>query len=91
MIKTIGNWYYIPVVLSREEVDRIIARLDEPYMLVVKLLYGCGLRLFECLQLRVHPSSTVCPSISSLFLNKNNMLTEKPKAVVVARPCLISG
>ena len=44
---------YIPVVLSREEVDRIIARLDAPYTLVVKLLYGCGLRLFECLQLRV--------------------------------------
>ena len=44
---------YIPVVLSREEVDRIIARLDAPYALVVKLLYGCGLRLFECLQLRV--------------------------------------
>lgn len=44
---------YIPVVLSREEVDRIIARLDQPYALVAKLLYGCGLRLFECLQLRV--------------------------------------
>lgn len=44
---------YIPVVLSREEVDRIIARLDAPYDLVAKLLYGCGLRLFECLQLRV--------------------------------------
>ncbi len=44
---------YIPVVLSREEIDRIIARLDKPYALVVKLLYGCGLRLFECLQLRV--------------------------------------
>ena len=44
---------YIPVVLSREEVDRIIARLDQPYALVVQLLYGCGLRLFECLQLRI--------------------------------------
>ncbi|MDG4554283.1 MAG: integron integrase [Candidatus Competibacter sp.] len=44
---------YIPVVLSREEVDRIIARLDAPYALVAKLLYGCGLRLFECLKLRV--------------------------------------
>jgi len=44
---------YIPVVLSREEVDRIITRLDEPYALVAKLLYGCGLRLFQCLQLRV--------------------------------------
>ncbi len=44
---------YIPVVLSRDEVDRIIARIDAPYALVAKLLYGCGLRLFECLQLRV--------------------------------------
>ncbi|MER2530313.1 MAG: integron integrase, partial [Candidatus Competibacter sp.] len=43
----------IPVVLSREEVDRIVARLDARYVLVAKLLYGCGLRLFECLKLRV--------------------------------------
>ena len=28
--------------------------LKPPYALVVKLLYGCGLRLFECLGLRVH-------------------------------------
>jgi len=44
---------YIPVVLSREEVHRVIGRLDYPYDLVAKLLYGCGLRLFECLKLRV--------------------------------------
>jgi len=44
---------YIPVVLSREEVDRVIRQLEEPYDLVAKLLYGCGLRLFEGLQLRV--------------------------------------
>ncbi|HJW27728.1 MAG TPA: phage integrase N-terminal SAM-like domain-containing protein, partial [Saprospiraceae bacterium] len=44
---------YIPVVLSQEEVHRVIRRLDYPYDLVAKLLYGCGLRLFECLKLRV--------------------------------------
>ena len=44
---------YIPVVLSREEIDRIIQHLAHPYDLVAKLLYGCGLRLFECLQLRI--------------------------------------
>lgn len=44
---------YIPVVLSRAEVDRVIRCLAPPYDLVVKLLYGCGLRLFECLKLRV--------------------------------------
>jgi integron integrase len=45
---------YIPVVLSREEVETILKHLAPPYDLVVKLLYGCGLRLFECLGLRVH-------------------------------------
>ncbi|MBU1106277.1 MAG: integron integrase [Candidatus Riflebacteria bacterium] len=44
---------YIPVVLSREEVDQIISKMRQPYSLVVKLLYGCGLRLFEALNLRV--------------------------------------
>ncbi len=44
---------YIPVVLTRKEVDAVIGRLAPPYDLVVKLLYGCGLRLFECLKLRV--------------------------------------
>ncbi len=45
---------YIPVVLSREEIDLVLKHLVPPYDLVVKLLYGCGLRLFECLGLRVH-------------------------------------
>ncbi|MEJ2388337.1 MAG: integron integrase, partial [Chromatiaceae bacterium] len=44
---------YIPVVLSRREVDQLLAALSYPYDLVARLLYGCGLRLFECLQLRV--------------------------------------
>jgi integron integrase len=44
---------YIPVVLSREEIDSIVQYLYHPYRLIVKLLFGCGLRLFECLQLRV--------------------------------------
>jgi integron integrase len=48
---------YIPVVLSREEVDRLIAHLPVPCARVAKLLYGCGLRLFECLKLRVQDVS----------------------------------
>ena len=45
---------YIPVVLSREEIEEILSHLAPPFDLVVKMLYGCGLRLFECLNLRVH-------------------------------------
>ncbi len=44
---------YIPAVLSREEVDAIITLLRYPHNLVAKLLYGCGLRLSECIRLRV--------------------------------------
>ncbi|PXF53768.1 MAG: integron integrase [Deltaproteobacteria bacterium] len=44
---------YIPVVLSREDVDAIFGHLSYPYDLVAKLLYGCGLRLSECLNLRI--------------------------------------
>ena len=44
---------YVPTVLSREEIDAILLHLYHPYRLIVQLLFGCGLRLFECLQLRV--------------------------------------
>ncbi len=42
-----------PVVLTREEVRRVLARLDGVQWLVANLLYGSGLRIVECLQLRV--------------------------------------
>ncbi len=45
---------YIPVVLSREEIDAVISKLSYPFGLIAKLLYGCGLRLFECMQLRIN-------------------------------------
>lgn len=44
---------YIPVVLSAAEVEAVVAKAPYPYGLVIGLLYGCGLRLFECLNLRV--------------------------------------
>jgi len=44
---------YIPVVLSRKEIDAIVSNLAYPFDLIAKLLYGCGLRLFECMSLRV--------------------------------------
>jgi len=45
---------YIPVVLSRPEIDAITKNLSYPYDLVAKLLYGCGLRLSECMNLRIN-------------------------------------
>jgi integron integrase len=45
---------YIPVVLSREEIDCVLALLKHPYRLIISLMYGSGLRISECLSLRVH-------------------------------------
>ena len=42
-----------PVVLSQREVGLIIEQLDGTWSLIAQLLYGSGLRLNECLSLRV--------------------------------------
>jgi integron integrase len=43
----------VPVVMSREEVSRVIAVMNGTPQIVVKMLYGCGLRIAEALRLRV--------------------------------------
>jgi integron integrase len=44
----------VPVVLTPEEVKQVIAGMAGAPQLVVKLIYGGGLRLMEALRLRVH-------------------------------------
>jgi integron integrase len=44
---------HLPTVLSREEVQRLLGRMTGEYSLMAGLLYGAGLRLMECLRLRV--------------------------------------
>ncbi len=44
---------YLPVVLTRREVDAVLAQLSGQNHLMASLLYGAGLRLNECLRLRV--------------------------------------
>jgi integron integrase len=43
----------LPTVLTRQEVKSIFGCLDSSDWLMAMLLYGAGLRLMECLQLRV--------------------------------------
>src|SRR3989337_2602415 len=43
----------LPVVLTKEEVGRLLACLDGAPWLMSMLLYGAGLRLMECCRLRV--------------------------------------
>jgi integron integrase len=43
----------MPVVLTREEVNAVLARMDGVLGLMAGLLYGSGLRLMECVRLRI--------------------------------------
>jgi integron integrase len=43
----------LPVVLTRDEVKAVLDQLDGECWLMASLLYGGGLRLMECLRLRV--------------------------------------
>lgn len=43
----------LPVVLSRREVDAVLAGCREPWRLVAELMYGCGMRVSEATRLRI--------------------------------------
>lgn len=43
----------VPVVLTRDEVRAVLAELPSTSWLIISILYGSGLRLMECLELRV--------------------------------------
>ncbi len=43
----------VPVVLSREEVSRVLSALSGQHKLIAQVLYGSGMRLSECLRMRL--------------------------------------
>lgn len=43
----------LPTILTKEEVQQVIAQFTDVHRLIVQLLYGSGLRLMECMRLRV--------------------------------------
>lgn len=43
----------LPVVLTRQEVRRVLAEMSGVHGLMTRLLYGTGMRLMECVRLRV--------------------------------------
>ncbi len=45
--------FRLPVVLDDREIPALFSPLTGRYLLMAKIMYGCGLRLSECLSLRV--------------------------------------
>ena len=74
---------YVPVVLSRGEVDEVLGSLEGPYRLVGKLLYGCGLRLTECLELRVQ-----CLNLDAMLLTVHDGKGQKDRTVPLPKRVL---
>lgn len=73
---------YVPTVLSREEIDAILGQLSYPFDLVVKLLFGCGLRQFECLQLRVRDFNFDAGKLTIHGKGKKDRTVPIPEAVL---------
>ena len=57
---------HLPVVLTKDEVKKIFENLDGIALMISKLLYGLGLRLGECLSLRVKDVDLELRTISVL-------------------------
>jgi integrase len=47
----------LPVVLTRDEVRRILGKMNGTNRIIATLLYGSGMRLLECLRLHTGLSS----------------------------------
>jgi integron integrase len=43
----------MPTVLSKAEAQRLLPCVEQPYQLMINLLYGSGLRVSECVRIRV--------------------------------------
>lgn len=60
---------YLPIVLSEQEVSRVLSLLEGVPWLVASLLYGSGLRLLEALRLRVQ----------DVMLSRNQLMVRHAK------------
>jgi integron integrase len=76
----------LPVVMTREEVKAILANLTGDKWLMASLMYGAGLRLMECLRLRVQDIDFACSEIHVLdgkgAKDRITMLPESLKAAL---------
>ncbi|RZB37138.1 MAG: hypothetical protein SRB2_01407 [Desulfobacteraceae bacterium Eth-SRB2] len=43
----------LPVVLAKSEINRLLDQMEGTNLLMAKTIYGCGLRLRECMNLRI--------------------------------------
>lgn len=73
----------IPVVFTREEVKKVMLHLHGKCWLMGALMYGSGLRLMECLRLRVKDLDFACRQITVRSgKGQKDRLTMMPESVI---------
>ncbi len=63
----------LPAVLTRAEVKAVLDQLEGPHQLVAGLMYGSGLRLTECLRLRVQDIDFGAAQITVQFISRHGL------------------
>lgn len=68
----------LPVVLSYEEVKKVLSYVYHPtYRMCLTLIYACGLRLNECLNLRLEDIDSAC-MVVRVVNGKGNKMRQVP-------------
>ena len=78
----------VPVVFSKEETRNVLARLEGTHWIMANLMYGAGLRLMECVRLRVMDVDLERNTIT-IFNGKGakDRITLLPATTVSETPC----
>lgn len=76
----------LPVVLSRAEITRLFTAIkNDKYRLMAHLLYACGLRVIECVRLRIHDIDfDYCQIIIRSAKGNKDRVVPLPKRLVKA-------
>ena len=76
---------YLPTVLTHEEVMRLLEQLNGQYRIMGQLMYGCGMRLMECLRLRIKDVDFSIQTITLRDTKSNrDRVTVLPESVIPA-------
>lgn len=73
----------VPDVLTKDEVAKILGRLKGVYYIIGRMLYGSGMRLMECMRLRVKDIDLEMRTIKLMDTKSNrDRVTVLPESVV---------
>lgn len=75
----------LPIVMTPEEVKRLMSFLSKRYYLISGLMYGSGLRVMEAVQLRVQDIDYKCIRIWNGKGNKHRVVTLATELIPLLR------